>query len=170
MSTYKEIAEKSERKLAEQNQEFNVLRSRCLVVSGFAVALATALFSFWNNIQPPYNHIIAGILLISMISIGIMVYAAYSNPLNRGMNTSKIREIIENGEDYLLNEISYNLTSFDENTEILKKLQNKLNLGLTVQSVTIFVVAFCIYFNQIQHGWKRKRKNQTKSTTSCRSY
>jgi hypothetical protein len=152
MSNLKEIAEKTERKLSEQNHEFNTLRDRCVIVSGFGIALATAFFSFWSNINSPYNHIIASILLVSLISIGIMIYAAFSNPLNRGMDTKKVRETIEYGEDYFLNEIAYNLISFEENAPILKKLQCKLNLGLTTQAMVLMVSAFCIYFNQIQYG------------------
>lgn len=152
MSTNKDIAEKTERKLLEQNQEFNTLRDRCLVVSGFGVALATAFFTFWGNLKAPFTHVLAAMILVSMISVAIMIYAAFSNPLNRGMNVSKLRETIEYGEDYFLNEIAYNLESFNDNIPILKKLQCKLNIGLTVQTAIVIVGAICIYFNQIQHG------------------
>lgn len=152
MEVYKDIAEKTERKLFEQNQEFNNLRDRCLVVSGFGIAVTTAFFTFWEKILTPYNHVMVGFIFISMISISIMVYAAFSNPLSRGMNTAKLKETIEYGEDYFLNEIAYNLESFINNGPILKKLQFKLNAGLTVQTVVVFVGSLCIYFNQIQHG------------------
>lgn len=149
MSNNKDIAEKTERKLLEQNQEFNTLRDRCMVVSGFGIALATAFFNFWDKLKAPYSHVITAMILVSMISIAIMIYAAFSNPLSRGMNVSKLKETIEYGEDYFLNEIAYNLESFNENIQILRKLQYKLNAGLTVQTAVVAVGAFCIYFNQI---------------------
>jgi hypothetical protein len=152
LDTNKDIAEKTERKLLEQNQEFNTLRDRCLVVSGFGIANATAFFTFWDRLKAPFTHVLAAMILVSMFSIAIMIYTAFSNPLNRGMNVSKLRETIKNGEDYYLNEIAYNLESFNDNIPILKKLQYKLNIGLTVQTVIVIVAAICIYINQIQHG------------------
>lgn len=152
MNTNKDIAEKTERKLAEQNQEFNILRDRCLVVSAFSIALITAFFTFWNNIQAPYNHMLIALIFITMIGVGIMIYGAFSNPLNRGMNVSKIREIIEDEEDYFLNEIAYNLDSFNDNIKPLKDLQFKLNLGLVINVVVICLGSLFIYLNQITNG------------------
>jgi hypothetical protein len=152
INTNKDIAEKTERKLLEQNQEFNILRDRCLVVSGFSIAMTTAFFTFWSNIKAPYNHALIALILIAMIGVAIMIYSASSNPLNRGMNVAKIRELIENEEDYFLNEIAFNLDSFNDNIKPLQNLQFKLNLGLIINSVVIFLGSLCIYFNQISHG------------------
>jgi hypothetical protein len=146
------IAEKTERKLAEQNQEFNILRDRCLVVSAFSIAMITAFFTFWSNIKEPFNHFLIGLIFINMISVGFMVWGAFSNPLNRGMNTSKIKEIIESDDDFYLNEIAYNLDSFNENVRPLKNLQIKLNIGLIVNVVVICLGSLSIYLNQIIHG------------------
>lgn len=152
MNTNKDIAEKTERKLAEQNQEFNILRDRCLVVSAFSIALITAFFTFWDNIKSPYNHILISLIFITLIGVGIMIYGAFSNPLNRGMNVSKIREILEDEEDYFLNEIAYNLDSFNDNIKPLKDLQFKLNLGLIINVVVISLGSLFIYLNQITNG------------------
>jgi hypothetical protein len=153
MEDIKDIASKSERKLIEQTSEFNILRDRSLVVSGFGIAILTAIFSFWTNIIEPWNHIIIAISFISLISISVMIYSAFSNPLNRGMDSNCLKNILENpdrnSEDFYLNEIAYNLESFKDNTSLLKRLQYRLNAGLIVQTIVSFVFGIAIYFNQI---------------------
>lgn len=148
----KDIAEKTERKLIEQNQEFNILRDRCLVVSAFSIAIVTAFFTFWSNIKAPYNHTLIALIFITMIGVAILVYGAFSNPINRGMNVEKISELIENEEDYFLNEIAYNLDSFNDNIKPLQSIQYKLNFGLIINAVVICLGSLCIYLNQITHG------------------
>jgi hypothetical protein len=152
MSLNKDIAEKTERKLAEQTQEFNILRDRCLVVSAFSIAMITTFFTYWSSIKSPFNHILIALVFITMTCIGFMIYGAFSIPLSRGMNAIKIKETIENKEDFYLNEIAYNLDSFNDNISLLKKIQYKLNLGLIINSIVVLFGSFCIFFNQITHG------------------
>jgi hypothetical protein len=150
------IAAKSERKLDNQTDEFNRLRDRVLIVAGYSIALLTAIFSFWGNLKEPYTHIVTGGVIISLISIGVLIYAAFSNPLIRGMNCSMIKDIVENEErtddDFFKNEIAYNLDSFDMNRPLLKKLQYKLNLCLTAQTLVTILTGIAIYLNNINHG------------------
>jgi hypothetical protein len=152
MGTNKDIAERTERKLAEQTQEFNFLRDRCLVVAAFSMALITALFTFWSMIVPPFNYALIVCVLGNFVGVGFLICGAFSNPLNRGMDTSKIKEIVENEEDYYLYEIAYNLDSFNDNRTLLQSLQSKLNRGLTISIIIVVLESFCIFFNQIVHG------------------
>jgi uncharacterized membrane protein (DUF485 family) len=152
MNFHKEIAEKTERKLIEQTQEFSTLRDRCLLVSGFGIAMVTAYLTFLSGTREPYNFVIIGLIGILMIGVGFMIYGAYSNPISRGMNTKNIQEILEKNDDYFLNEIAYNLESFNENTEFLKRLQCFLNIGIIINSIVAILGSFCIFFNQISNG------------------
>jgi len=152
MNEHKYIADKTERKLLEQTQEFNILRDRSLVVSGFGIAMVTAYFTLWNNQIFPYNHILIVTAFIALIGIGIMIYGVFTKPLSRGMNALIIKEILEEGKDFHLSEIAYNLESFNNNLPLLKKLQFRLNLGVIIQTTSVIIGALCIYFNQISNG------------------
>lgn len=148
-----EIAAKTERKLTEQTSEFNILRDRILILSAYGIALITAVLSFWGNLNEIPAMIIAGAGVISLISISIILFAAYSNPISRGMETSLIAELVENeentSEDFFLHEIAYNLKSFEENIPMLKKIQWKLNFGLIVQTIVTAIIGASVYFNNI---------------------
>lgn len=147
------IALKTERKLDGQVNEFDKLRDRVLVVAGYGLALLTGVFSFWDNVKEPFTFILMGAFLLSIVTIGILIYAAFSNPINRGISTGLIEEILENQErsdmDFFLHEIAYNLESFNINKGMLTKLQYKLNFGLTAQTAVTILIGIAIYFNNI---------------------
>lgn len=154
MEYLKEIAFKTERKLNEQTTEFNILRDRTLVVSTYGVALLSAIFAFWNNFGEYSILILTVLAFISLFSISIMIFTAFSNPLNRGMDTLMIKNIVENHSDdeyeiYFLNEISYNLESFEENAALLSNLQLKFNLGILTQAIVTFLCGIITYFNYL---------------------
>jgi hypothetical protein len=154
MENIKEIAFKTERKLNEQTAEFNIVRDRSLLVSTYGVALLSAIFTFWNNFGEYSALIMTAIAFISLISISIMIYAAFSNPLSRGMDTSTIKNLFENPSDddyanYYLYEISYNLESFEDNSSLLKSLQWKFNLGILTQAIITISSGIITYFNFI---------------------
>jgi hypothetical protein len=151
MENLKEIANKSERKLNQQIDEFNILRDRVLMVAGFGIALLTAVFTFWSNFGETHKVALIAISSLGLLIIAVLIYAAFSNELNRGMDTEQIKIVTEEMEleDYYLNEIAYNLDSFEENGSMLKRLQFKLNLGLTVQAVITIIIGITTYINGI---------------------
>jgi len=147
----KERAARIERKLNEQTAEFNLLRDRILAVIGFSLALLTIVFSFLEKIKQPYNLILAGPILLSLVSVAILIYAAITNPISRGMDTDLIRELIEDRteNDFFLYDISYNLDSFKSNASKLEKLRNKLNWSLAIQGIVVLIFGLCTYLNNI---------------------
>lgn len=151
-----EISLRIERKLKEQTSEFNILRNRVFVVAGFGIALLTMIFSVWGTVQLPYTYFVLGAALISFISISIMLYAAFTNELDRGMNTKFMKQLIEDGinekekiNEFFLNDISYNLDSFETNSPKLRSLQYKLNCGIISQASVSLLIGFSMYFNSI---------------------
>jgi hypothetical protein len=149
-----EIALKTERKLNEQTSEFNIVRDRSLIVSSYGVALLGAIFTFWNNFGEYSSLIMTAFTFISLISISIMIFAAFSNPLSRGMDTMTLKNLVENPsneeyEDYFLNEISFNLESFEDNSTLLRSLQLKFNFGILTQAVITILSGIITYFNCI---------------------
>jgi hypothetical protein len=83
-----------------------------------------------------------------------MIFAAFSNPLSRGMDTMTLKNLVENPsneeyEDYFLNEISFNLESFEDNSTLLRSLQLKFNFGILTQAVITILSGIITYFNCI---------------------
>ena len=71
------------------------------------------------------------------------------------MDTSEMKTIIEGGlenedfENFFLNDISYNLASFEENKPKLKSLQYRLNYGIIVQAAVSILIGISMYFNNV---------------------
>ena len=155
MERIAQVAERTERKLKEQTAEFNVLRDRILIVAGYGIALLTAIFTIWDMLKDPFTYMIAAGSFIGFISIGILIYASFTNPLSRGMDTSEMKTIIEGGlenedfENFFLNDISYNLASFEENKPKLKSLHYRLNYGIIVQAAVSILIGISMYFNNV---------------------
>lgn len=151
MDNLLEIALKTERKLNEQTTEFNILRDRSLIASAYGIALLTAIFTFWNNYGEYSIIVMTVIALVSLISIAILVNGAVSNPLSRGMNSEMIKDLIENPSNddnsYYLNEISYNLQSFEDNMKMLTRIQSKFNIGIITQVSITVITGVITYLN-----------------------
>jgi hypothetical protein len=150
MENLVEIASRVERKLNEQTAEFNLLRDRLMIVCGYSIAILTMVFTHWDKYKSPFTFVLTGAVLISLVSVGFLVYAGFIIPVNRGMNSEKIEELIDNDNkdgEFFLTDISYNLDSFKENAPKLKGLQKKLNWGITAQAFVTFMIGISTYFN-----------------------
>lgn len=155
MERISETAQRTERKLKEQTAEFNILRDRVFIVAGYGIALLTAIYTIWDKINEPYTYVIAAASLIGFISIAILIYAAFTNPLDRGMDTKEMKDLIEEGmekenlDDFFISDISYNLDSFESNRPKLKSLQNRLNYGIISQTIVSIMIGISMYLNNI---------------------
>jgi hypothetical protein len=153
------IAERIERKLNEQLAEFNNLRDRILIVIGFSVALITIFLTYLDKFHQPMIFFAIAAITISILVTGVLIYAAVTIPLHRGLSidivTGVITDILNDRkteEDFNQYDVSANLDSFTENAPKLEKLRGQLNGGLVFMAITTFAYGLCVYLNNFIHG------------------
>ncbi len=152
MKDAKDIAARVERKLLEQTSELNFVRNRLLGVAGYGIAFLTMVIEGLSQPTTLTKAIIGASILLSLLSISFAIYASYVIPLHRGMTSKFMRDLLNDdnkNDEFFTNDISVNLTCFELNTPILRRLHKLLNLGITVQAVVTLMIGITWFFNII---------------------
>lgn len=137
-----------------QNQilEFNRVRERILMASGFGVVFITSTSLLNENMPSCLLILFLSIAAFNILSIFYLVITSVIEKLSRGVDSDELLSLLNDEKtsekDFLKLEIACNLEAFKENKNVLKIHQNKLAAAIIIQVLTIFTLTVILILNQ----------------------